>query len=54
MRVAQAPSGPHGGMPRDLKQQKSGPPPVFFPLGYKEAVYQWVCASNLSVCPVSG
>lgn len=39
-----APQARTADMPEDLKQQKPqrGPPAMYFPLGYKDAVHQWV------------
>lgn len=41
------PPSAHGEAAEEVKQHKPvrGPPAVYFPLGYKEAAYQWVCTS---------
>lgn len=46
-----APQARAAELPEDLKQQKPqrGPPAMYFPLGYKDAVHQWVSLERHSV-----
>lgn len=49
-----APNARGADHPEHLRQQKpeQRPSSVYFPMGYKEAAYQWVCAclKSLDLC----